>query len=307
MTYTLNKGIFQLTADGDEMIPTCTYESYIDKIKSPRAVTVRHTMSESAAIAYHLEKFDAIGIDCTARCVNTIVAEGAIPCSLSAEIPDAFKDQLVPGFVTGCIQGCCSLEMSVTPLGTVRGTATGILDEENSMRGARSGDVLIGLLSSGFHDEALIRGSRILQLDDQNIKELMPEIFCKLEDELFRPSKFYTRSVMHITKTMGIKLNDMCYVGEGGLSDSLYEMLPEGVSARIMTGDFPRSGLYEMIARRGHLDRDDMFNNFNMGIGFVMAVDRRVAGDVMSVLIQIGEHPYVIGYCAEGEKDVILK
>ena len=307
MTYTLNKGTFQLTAEGDELVPSCSYESYISDITAPRAVTVRHTMGENVAIAYHLEKFDSIGMDCAARCVNAVVAEGAIPYSFSAEIPDAFKDRLVPGFVEGCIQGCCALELSVTYQGTVRGAAVGMIDDSDPMPGTKPGDVLIGLLSAGFHDEALIKVSRILQLDDGNIKSLMPEIFCKLEDELFRPARFYARPVMYITKVMGIRLNEMCFVGENGLSESLYGMLPDGVTASIQSCGFPRSGLYDMIARRGHLDRDDMFANFNMGIGFVMAVDRERAGDVMSTLIRIGEHPYVVGWCVEGERDVIIK
>lgn len=308
MLHSVNDIFAQYFNDSENTMPYCVYEPYINEFVNPKMIVEKCVVGKSAAIAYQLEKFDSIGIECVARCVNKIIAKGAaVPASFDVELPDAFAEQLIPGFVKGCIQGCCSLEVRTSSGCSIVGMATGILDLHEERGVIKSGDRLIGLLSSGFHDESLVKVANILKLSQDNIGEIIPEIFCKMEDELFRPAKIYARPVMHVARTLGIKLNGICYLGENGFIDSIYDMLPEGITARILPEDFPMSGLYELIAKRGGLSTEEMFNNFNMGICLVMAVDKKIAGDVMSALIQIGEHPYVIGCCVDGERAVELK
>lgn len=309
MVYSKNDSVSQYFNDS-ETFPTCVYESYINDFVNPKMVLEQYVMGENAAIAYQLEQFDSIGFDCVARCINNIVAKGAVPESFVAEIPDAFAEQLIPGFFDGCMKGCCSIEIKTTTEGTISGTATGIYDMNEEHRHIKSGDILIGLLSAGLHYEGLVKAAKILKLDEDNIKEIIPEIFCKMEDELFRRSKIYVRPVMYLTRAMGFKLDGICYIGEKGFIKSVSEMVPEGVTAKIWPKDFPMSGIYEMISKQGKLSTMEMFDYFNMGIGLVMAVDRADAGNVMSSLIQIGEHPFVIGCCVDrkdGEGAVELK
>lgn len=290
--------------EGDS--PSCVYEAYINELVNPKMVLEHYIMGENAAIAHQLEKYDSIGFDCVARCINNIVARGAIPESFEAEIPDAFAEQLIPGFIEGCMDGCCSLEIKTTTKSTIAGTATGIYDMSDEHQSVKSGDRLIGLLSAGLHHEGLVKATRILKLDEENVKDIIPEIFCKMEDELFRRSKIYVRPVMHLTRRLGIKLDGIRYIGEKGFINSITSMLPEGVKAKIWPKDFPISGIFEMISKAGNLSTTEMFNSFNMGLGLVMAVDKKEAGNVMSSLIQMGEHPYVIGCCVDGEKSVEL-
>lgn len=307
MIYSKSETISHHFFDTDEPMPTCVYESYINEFANPKMVMEQYIMGENAAIAYQLEQFDSIGFDCVARCINNIIARGAIPESFEAEIPDAFAEQLIPGFIKGCIKGCCSLKIRTTTKSTISGTATGIYDMHNENNKIKSGDRLIGLLASGLHYEGLVKATKILKLDEENIKEIIPEIFCKMEDELFRRSKIYVRPIMHLTKVMGINLDGICHIGEKGFIESISAMLPEGITAKIWPKDFPISGIYEMIAKQGNLSTKEMYNHFNMGVGLVMAVDKADAGNVMSSLIQIGEHPFVIGCCVDGEKSVELK
>lgn len=298
MVYSKGDSVSQYFNDS-ETFPTCVYESYINDFANPRMVFEQYIMGENAAIAYQLEQFDSIGFDCVARCINNIIARGAVPESFIAEIPDAFAEQLIPGFVNGCMKGCCSLEIKTTTQGAISGTATGIYDMRDEHLRIKSGDRLIGLLSAGLHYEGLVKAVNILKLDEDNIKDIIPEIFCKMEDELFRRSKVYVRPVMHLTKNMGIKLSGICHIGEKGFIKSISEMIPDDITAKIWPEDFPISGIYEMIAKQGNLSTMEMYNNFNMGVGLVMAVDKADAGNVMNSLIQIGEHPFVIGCCVD--------
>ncbi|MBQ6539471.1 MAG: hypothetical protein IJL71_00395, partial [Oscillospiraceae bacterium] len=188
----------------------------------------------------------------------------------------------------------------------VTGKAVGVSDSGDRWGTMKNGDRLIGLLSSGFHDDALVGAVNYLDLSDENVNDLVPDIFCKMEDELFRPAKIYARPMLYLTRTLGVKLNGVCSVGENGLVKAIEKMLPDGLMAKLLPKDYPKSGLYELIERESGMTTEEMYNSFNMGIGFVMAVDREKAGEVMSHLIQIGEHPYVIGCCVEGEKSVEL-
>lgn len=289
-----------------EAFPICVYESYINEFVNPKMMLEQYIMGENAAIAYQLEQFDSIGFDCVARCINNIVARGAIPESFVAEIPDAFAEQLIPGFVNGCMKGGCSLEIKTTTKSTISGTATGIYDMRDERHKIKSGDRIIGLLSAGLHYEGLVKAAKILKLDEENIKDIIPEIFCKMEDELFRRSKIYVRPVLHLTKNLGIKLDGICHIGEKGFIESIAEVIPSDITAKIWPKDFPISGIFELISKQGDLTMMEMFNNFNMGIGLVMIVDKADAGNVMSSLIQMGEHPYIIGCCVDSKEDESL-
>ena len=305
MINTYTETILDQFIESDDQFPTCVYEPIIDGFANPVRLVERYTMGENAAIAYQLEKYDTIGFDCVTKCINNLVSKGAIPESFTAEIPDAFAEQLIPGFIKGCLKGCCSLEIKISNKSMITGTAVGVCDGEcASQNTVKSGDRLIGFLSSGLHFDALVKAAEILKLDEENIKEIVPEIFCKMEDELFRRSKIYVQPIMHVINNLNVPLNAVSYTGEKGLINGINKMLPEGVKARIWPEDFPMSGIYELIRRESGYSMSEMFENFNMGIGLVMAVDKKYAGHVMGSLIQMGEHPYVIGCCYEGNKSV---
>ena len=80
-------------------------------------------------------------------------------------------------------------------------------------------------------------------------------------------------------------------------------MLPEGITAKIRPHDFPESRIFAYLSSKSDIPVRDMYNTFNMGIGLVMAVDSNDVGDIINALIQIGEHPYVIGSCVQSTAD----
>ena len=94
--------------------------------------------------------------------------------------------------------------------------------------------------------------------------------------------------------------------GGGGFFENVPRMLPEGIRAKIHPNSFPTPAIFNLIADRGGIPTHDMYNTFNMGIGLVMAINRDDVGAAHDALIQIGEHPYVIGCCTNGEKGVEL-
>jgi phosphoribosylformylglycinamidine cyclo-ligase len=83
-------------------------------------------------------------------------------------------------------------------------------------------------------------------------------------------------------------------------------MLPDGIRARIDIHSFPSLPIFEILKKKGNLSSHDMFNTFNMGLGLVMVVDSSDVGAAMCRLTNLGEHPYLIGTCIEGESGVDL-
>ncbi|NLM62675.1 MAG: phosphoribosylformylglycinamidine cyclo-ligase, partial [Clostridiales bacterium] len=79
-----------------------------------------------------------------------------------------------------------------------------------------------------------------------------------------------------------------------------------GIRASIDTHSFPSLPIFEIIQKKGNISSRDMFNTFNMGLGLAMVVDSADVGTAMCTLTQLGEHPYLIGTCIEGDPGVDL-
>ena len=103
----------------------------------------------------------------------------------------------------------------------------------------------------------------------------------------------------------GKSKSSQSYTG-GGFYENVPRMLPDGIRAKIDTHSFPGLPIFDIIQRAGNISTRDMFNTFNMGIGLIMAVDAADAGKAMYTLAEMGEHPYLIGTCEEGDTAVEL-
>jgi phosphoribosylformylglycinamidine cyclo-ligase len=143
-------------------------------------------------------------------------------------------------------------------------------------------------------------------LTPESLDQKVPEFFGTLGEELIKPTRIYVRQVLHLIKTLKLNIKGICHITGGGFYDNVPRILPDGVKAVIRPHDFPESRIFSYLASKGDIPVHDMYNTFNMGIGLVMAIDPEDAGEVINALIQIGEHPYVIGSCVKGDKGVEL-
>lgn len=226
-------------------------------------------------------------------------------------------EKIVCSVSEGCRQAGCALiggEIAQMP-GMysdtdydLAGFAVGVVDEEKIIDGSTiaDGDVLIGLSSSGLHSNGYSLVRKVFHINEINLNEYVPELSCTLGEELLKPSKIYAKTVLRIVDVFGPAIKGMYHIAGGGLYENVPRMLPEGICANILPSAFPTSDIFYIISKRGNVPMRDMFNTFNMGIGFVMAVDREKVGSVVDALIQCGERPNVIGRCTSGEKGVVL-
>jgi len=266
-------------------------------------------------IAFKNKKYDTVGIDCVAMCVNDILCHGAKPLffldyiacgKLEAEV----ASDLVKGISDGCVESDCALiggETAEMPgfysdgEYDMAGFAVGIVDKDKIINGSniKAGDKLIGIASSGVHS---------------NGYSLIRKVFPDLDEEfngeevwktLITPTKLYVKPVLKLLESYEIK--GMAHVTGGGFIENVPRMFNGGeFTAVINKESYPLPAIFEKIIEKG-VDKDHMYNTFNMGIGFVLAVNEADVSPIIKALIEMGEKAYEIGYVTSGGEGICLK
>ena len=283
--------------------------------KKPVLVSGTDGVGTKLDIACKKRKFDTVGIDCVAMCVNDILCHGAKPLffldyiacgNLEAEV----SSDLVKGVAEGCIKSQCSLiggETAEMP-GMykegdydIAGFAVGIVDKDKIINGKdiKSGDKLIGIASSGVHSNgySLIRKVFKNLDEDFNGKAIW--------EELLTPTKIYVKPVLSLLEKFNIK--GMAHVTGGGFYENLPRMLSkEGLSIVINKNSYEIPEIFKKLMELG-VQEEEMYNTFNMGIGFVLCVEEDEVEDVLKELSKQGEKAFEIGYINAGGEGVCIK
>ncbi|CUO25061.1 phosphoribosylformylglycinamidine cyclo-ligase [Clostridium perfringens] len=283
--------------------------------KKPVLVSGTDGVGTKLDIACKKRKFDTVGIDCVAMCVNDILCHGAKPLffldyiacgKLEAEV----SSDLVKGVAEGCIKSQCSLiggETAEMP-GMykegdydIAGFAVGIVDKDKIINGKdiKSGDKLIGIASSGVHSNgySLIRKVFKNLDEDFNGKAIW--------EELLTPTKIYVKPVLSLLEKFNIK--GMAHVTGGGFYENLPRMLSkEGLSIVINKNSYEIPEIFKKLMELG-VKEEEMYNTFNMGIGFVLCVEEDEVEEVLKELSKQGEKAFEIGYINAGGEGVCIK
>ena len=266
-------------------------------------------------IAFKNKKYDTVGIDCVAMCVNDILCHGAKPLffldyiacgKLDAEV----ASDLVKGISDGCVDSDCALiggETAEMPgfysdgEYDMAGFAVGIADKDKIINGSKikDGDKLIGIASSGVHSNGY-----------SLIRKVFPDLNEEFNGEevwktLITPTKIYVKPVLKLLETYEIK--GMAHVTGGGFIENVPRMFNGGdFTAVINKNSYPLPAIFERIVEKG-VDKDHMYNTFNMGIGFVLAVSDADVAPIIKALEEMGEKAYEIGYVTSGGEGICLK
>ncbi|MDR3088274.1 MAG: phosphoribosylformylglycinamidine cyclo-ligase [Desulfobulbaceae bacterium] len=284
----------------------------IDKNKYDRPVLVNSTdgVGTKVLIAQLMNKHDTIGIDLVAMCVNDIVVGGATPLTFLDYLATGKLDvevgvNIVEGIAEGCRQAGCSLvggETAEMP-GLYRegeydlaGFVTGIVERDAIIDGSdiKSGNVIIGLASSGLHSNGYSLARKIL-FDELglSVRSQVAELGCALGEELLKPTRIYVKAVLGVLKNF--KVNGMVHNTGGGFIDNLPRVLPERLKAVVNTHAWTQPAIFPFLAEKGRVSRQEMFRAFNMGIGLMAIVESTAAEDICRHFLALGEQPAVIG------------
>lgn len=282
----------------------------LGKYNNPVLVSGTDGVGTKLKIAFELGRYDTIGIDCVAMCVNDILCHGAKPLffldylacgKLDAEV----AAQIVSGVTEGCLQSYAALvggETAEMPgfyqpgEYDIAGFAVGVVEKDQVITGDKiqEGDVIIGLSSSGVHSNGF---SLVRKL----ISNFEADFHGKaIGEELLTPTKIYVKPVLEIVANFEIK--GMAHITGGGLYENVPRIIPDGLCANIDTTKIPPLAIFDLLSTMG-IERQEMFGTFNMGVGFVLVVNSTDAANIIEQLNNHGETAFVLGeITAAGEK-----
>lgn len=285
----------------------------LPKYKNPVLVSGTDGVGTKLDIAFRMKKYNTVGIDCVAMCVNDILCHGAKPLFFldyiaCGKLESEVAGQIVEGVSNGCIQSECALiggetaEMPGYYRGgeyDIAGFAVGIAEKDEIIDGSEieDGDILIGIASSGPHSNGY---SLIRKLVEDLYKDFEGE---KIGNTLLTPTKIYVKPVMKLLNKYNIK--GMAHITGGGFYENIPRMFKDDFTAVINKKSYPMPNIFDYLMGLG-VDEDHMYNTFNMGIGFVLCVDKKDRENIIKDLIEMGEKGYKIGYVKKGDKSIKL-
>lgn len=242
-------------------------------------------------VALAAGKHDFIGHDIVNHCVNDILACGARPLFFldyyaTGRLDPATAATVVQGIAAACVQARIALlggetaEMPGIYHGDdydLAGVVVGMVEADGIVDGSniQAGDTIVGLPSSGFHTNgySLIRAAMGLNSGEAQAKArlMQPAPFdpgVTIGDLLLEPHRSYLDPVTKIVNT-GLATG-MAHITGGGIAGNLSRIVPEGLTARIDPGAWKTPEIFEFVAESGNVSREECFNVFNMGIGYIV-------------------------------------
>ncbi len=281
------------------------------KMKEPVLVSGTDGVGTKLMVAFDCDKHDTIGIDAVAMCVNDVLVQGAMPIffldylAVGKNTPTKIE-QLVKGVADGCVLSECALiggetaempDMYDPNHYDIAGFCVGAVEKSKLLNGQNiaSGQVLIGLPSSGCHSNGYSLVRKVLLKDAKlDLHQFYPEFGKTLGEELLTPTKIYVKAIKHLLNKE-IDIKGMSHITGGGFYENLPRMLKDGLGVEINVNSFPRPEIFNLIMKTGNIEEKEMYNVFNMGLGFVMAVDAKDVEVVLSELASVNEPAYVVG------------
>ena len=274
-------------------------------------------------LAFLSDKHNTVGIDCVAMCVNDIICCGAKPLffldyiALGKNIPEKVAS-VVEGVAEGCVQSGCALiggETAEMPgfypadEYDLAGFAVGIVDRSKvfDIETQRPGDVIIALPSSGVHSNGFSLVRKVFNLNSNNavLGTHVESLGKTLGEALLEPTRIYVKPVLELAKEVRIK--GCAHITGGGFYENVPRMLKEGTHAVINKNSYPIPPIFTLMAKKGNIEEQMMYNTYNMGLGLVIAVDPAQADAAIAAIEAAGEKAYRVGSIEAGEKGVILK
>jgi len=286
----------------------------IGDYKKPVLVSGTDGVGTKLKIAFETGKYDTVGIDCVAMCVNDILCHGAKPLFFldylaCGKLDSDVSSEIIKGVADGCLQAGASLiggETAEMPgfytVGEydIAGFAVGAVEEEEIVNGSdiEEGNAIIAISSSGPHSN----GFSLIRKLFADLNEVYEN--KKIWEHLLTPTKIYVKSIQKLMES--VKINGMAHITGGGLIENVPRTIPEGFCANIdkKKVEIPSIFKHEYFKK---VTEDELWGTFNMGVGFIVIVKKEDAEKTIGILKENGENAYEIGYISKGENKLCLK
>ena len=295
----------------------------IKEMEEPVLLSGTDGCGTKVKLAIIMDQHDTIGIDAVAMCVNDIACAGGEPLffldyiACGKNYPEKIAS-IVKGVAEGCLQSEAALIGGETAEHPglmpeedydLAGFAVGVCDKKNMITGEhlQAGDVLIGMASTGVHSNgfSLVRKVFEQEMTKEGLGTYYDVLGKTLGEALLAPTRIYVKALKSL-KEAGVQVKGCSHITGGGFYENVPRMLKEGTHAVIKKDSYQVPPIFKLMAEKGDIAEEMMYNTFNMGLGMIVAVDPSQVDTAMEAIRKSGDVPYVVGSIEAGEKGVTL-
>lgn len=279
------------------------------KYKNPLLVSGTDGVGTKLKLAIEMEKYDSVGQDLVAMCVNDIACSGAEPLFFldylaAGKLDPTHHADVVKGIAEACKACNCALiggETAEMP-GMysdgdfdLAGFAVGVVERDNIIDGHTIGlnDSIIGISSNGFHSNGYSLIRKIIADNGMDLKQPVADFNKPLGNMLLTPTKLYSPVIQKLKEGYNVKA--IAHITGGGLLENIPRVLPSSVQATIERSTWELPRLMTFLQEKGDISDAEMFRVFNCGIGMVLVVPADQADAVCETIHHHGDDANVIG------------
>ena len=291
------------------------FDPDVSAYRHPMLVAATDGVGTKLRVASLVGRYDTIGIDLVAMCVNDVVVTGATPLFFLDYLATAHLDleqgkEIMEGITQGCIEAGCALVGGETAEMPdfyhegdfeLAGFTVGVVEEEKIVDGSAilPGDVIIGLASQGLHSNGYSLARRVIFKELQlSVDDKAANLTASLGEELLRPTRIYVKTILSLLQQFHIK--GMAHITGGGIPGNILRVLPSGTKAVIEKGRWTIPPIFTVIAQGG-VPEEEMWRTFNNGVGMALVVAASEAEGILQKAQECGEQAFIIGEIVAGE------
>ena len=277
--------------------------------KKPVLLSATDGVGTKLKLAIEAKKYDSVGIDLVAMCVNDLICNFGEPLFFldyyaTGKLEVDVASEVVRGIAKGCKEAECALiggETAEMPgmYGEgdfdLAGFAVGVAEEDELTPKVNDGDILLALPSSGIHSNGY---SLVRKLFFEKLKKRFDDEINgkKLIDILLTPTRIYVKEF----KKFKSKINALAHITGGGIVENLPRVLPNNLEAVVYKEKIKVLDIFKFMSE--YIEEDEMFRTFNMGVGMIIATTEENADFIIK-----NSDAYMIGKIQKGQKGAILK
>lgn len=297
----------------------------LPRLQDPVLVSGTDGVGTKLLVAQMAERYEGLGQDLVAMCVNDVLTTGAKPLFFldyfaTGGLSESPLIEVVRGISHACKACGCALvggETAEMPglyqkgHFDLAGFCVGAVERSQIIDGrlVKAKDAIIGLASSGLHSNGYALARKIIF--EHMHKSIHDPLYddeggsVSVADELLKPTRIYVNTI-HSLLSNGIEIRAMAHITGGGLPLNLTRSFPKGLSAKIDLKSFTRPPIFSILQEAGHVDESEMQKTFNLGIGYALVISNEHVTHTLQLLETLGEAAVVLGEVSDHDGPVLF-